>query len=332
MATEKLDLIGRALEDLAALESRCALCPRECGVDRRRGAEGFCRSGDRAAVSSAVLHFGEEPLLSGCADWRRQRARRGGQRSGSGTVFFTGCNLKCLFCQNYQISWLQEGRTVEDEELAGMFLNLQAQGALNINLVSPSHMLLPILRALRLAVGRGLDLPVVYNTNGYEKASVVARLQGIVDIYLPDLKYFSPGISDRLSGAADYFERAGPALREMARQQPELVLDQSGAARRGLIVRHLVLPHYHRESLSVLEWIQANLRPGFCLSLMSQYHPCHRAPEEMRRRLTPAEYRAVVGRAEELGFDHVFVQPEAFGPGDHLLPDFKREDPFGWDE
>lgn len=329
---EKIRRVEQAIEALAPLESNCSLCPRECGVDRRGGADGFCRSGNRAALSSALLHFGEEPVLSGYGDWKRERARGGRPGVGSGTVFFTGCNLKCLFCQNYQISWLREGREVSDKELAGLMLGLEKQGALNINLVSPTHMILPILRGLRLAFAQGLSLPIVYNSNGYEKASVLSHLEGIIDIYLPDLKYFSPGVSERLSGAANYFEAAGRAIKEMSRQQPELVLDEAEVALRGLIIRHLVLPCYHRESLAVLDWIKANLAPGYCLSLMSQYHPCHRAPEEMRRRLTRPEYAEVVAKARALDFGQVFIQPEAFGPDEHFLPDFGRDDPFGWED
>jgi len=331
-AAEKIERVERALARLSEREADCTLCPRECRVDRRHGAEGFCRSGRRAAVSSALLHFGEEPILSGYEDWRRQKRGGGARRAGSGTIFFTGCNLKCLFCQNYQISWLQEGREVTDDELAGLMLGLQEQGALNLNLVSPTHFVLPILRALRLALERGLSLPVVYNSNGYERTEVIENLEGLVDIYLPDLKYFSPRVSGELASAADYFDAASRAVREMARQQPELVLDESETAERGLIVRHLVLPGHHRESLVLLEWLKANLPPGFCLSLMSQYHPCHRAPENMRRKLSKAEYAEVVAAAERLEFAPAYIQPEVFGPDDHFLPDFDKEDPFGWDD
>jgi putative pyruvate formate lyase activating enzyme len=328
----KLKLIERALESLEGLEACCTLCPRDCRVNRRQGSDGFCRSGDRAALSSALLHFGEEPVLSGFEDFRKQKSGAGLTRAGSGTIFFTGCNLKCLFCQNYQISWFQEGRTVSDEELAGLMLGLQQQGALNINLVSPTHMILPILRGLRIAADGGLSLPVVYNSNGYDKVETLKLLEGIVDIYLPDLKYFSSRLSEELSGAPDYFEHASAALREMCRQQTELALDEGGVALRGVIIRHLVLPAHHGDSLAVLDWIKQNLPAGYGLSLMSQYHPCHQAPEDMRRPLSAVEYGDVVARAEELEFDPVFIQPEGFGPGEHFAPDFNRDDPFGWED
>jgi len=331
-SADKLKLIDRAIKSLSGQEAGCTLCPRDCRVDRRRGADGFCRSGNLAAVSSALLHFGEEPMLSGYEDWRKQKSGSHGPRAGSGTVFFTGCNLKCLFCQNYQISWFQDGHAVSDEDLAGLMLGLERQGALNINLVSPTHMILPILRALRLAVERGLSLPVVYNSNGYDKVETLKHLDGVVDIYLPDLKYFSPQLSEKLSGAPDYFENATLALKEMSRQQPELELDEDEVARRGVIIRHLVLPAHHRESLAVLDWIKQNLPAGYCLSLMSQFHPCHQAPEEMRRPLSAVEYREVVAKAEELQFEHIFIQPEVFGPEEHFAPDFDRDDPFGWDD
>jgi len=202
-STDKLKLIDRALKSLSGQEACCSLCPRDCRVDRRLRADGFCRSGNLAALSSALLHFGEEPVLSGYEDWRKQQSGPHGHRAGSGTIFFTGCNLKCLFCQNYQISWFQEGQTVSDEDLAGLMLGLQQQGALNINLVSPTHMILPILRALRLAVERGLSLPIVYNSNGYDKVETLRHLDGVVDIYLPDLKIFSPRLAEEFSGAPD---------------------------------------------------------------------------------------------------------------------------------
>jgi len=325
--SQKLLLVERAIEALAPLESCCTLCPRECRVDRTKNEKGVCQTGRLAAVSHALLHYGEEPVLSGPGYPGPSRKRA---RAGSGTIFFAGCNLKCLFCQNYQLSWLLEGEEADDQALAGMMLRLQKQGALNINLVSPSHVLLPILRALGIALGDGLALPVVYNSNGYEKPEVVRRLEGIVDVYLPDLKYHDPVVSKRYSGAQDYFQHAGPALREMFRQQPRFVLDDRDIALRGLIVRHLILPGQVRDTWAVLEWIRTNLSPSVYLSLMSQYRPCFRAPEEIRRGITAKEYQEAVLRAEELGFDSLYTQPEPFRDEEHLVPDFKRRKPFRW--
>ena len=315
-AGRKLELVERALERLEPLEAACTLCPRECRVDRTKGAEGVCRTGRLASVSHALLHFGEEPVISGAA--------------GSGTVFFSGCNLKCLFCQNYQLSWQLEGAPATDEGLAAMMLDLQAGGAHNINLVSPSHVVLPVLRALRVALARGLDLPLVWNSNGYDSLEVVEALEGIVDVYLPDLKYRSPAVSKRYSAAADYFARASEAVREMSLQQPALDLGPDGTARRGLVVRHLVLPGAVEDTLAVLEWIGTNLSPFIGLSLMSQYHPCFRAPEEIQRGVTAEEYRKAADAALALGLDRLFLQPEPFRADEHLVPDFRKARPFRW--
>ena len=327
---DKLHRIDRALEAMSGVESDCTLCPRKCRVDRRKEATGVCQTGVQARVSHALLHFGEEPVLSGHADLSRSDQAGGRPSRGSGTIFLSGCNLKCLFCQNYQLSWLNEGSPASDPGLAGMMLDLQEQGALNINLVSPTHAVLPILRALRIAYARGLSIPLVYNSNGYDSPAVIGRLDGIIDIYLPDIKYRSPDISKKYSGAADYFENAGPAVREMSLQQPVLELDGEGAARKGLIIRHLVIPGCVEDSLSVLRWIKTNLSPFIGLSLMSQYYPCYKAPGEIRRPLTEDEYRKVTGLALELGFENLFIQPEHFLPGDHLVPDFAKKEPFPW--
>lgn len=312
----KLERVEKALARLSPLETCCTLCPRDCRVDRTRGADGVCRTGSRASVSHALLHFGEEPAISG--------------RSGSGTIFFTGCNLKCLFCQNYQLSWQLEGEPVTDEELAARMLGLQSQGAHNINLVSPSHVVLPVLRSLRIALAGGLDLPLVWNSNGYDGLEVVRALEGIVDIYLPDLKYHSPDLSKRYSAAPDYFEQASEAVREMALQQPALDPGADGAARRGLIVRHLVLPGAVEDTLDILRWIGRNLSPFIGLSLMSQYQPCFKAPEEIRRSVSVEEYGRAADAALALGLDQLYLQPEPFQADEHLVPDFRKERPFRW--
>jgi putative pyruvate formate lyase activating enzyme len=313
---KKLELVGKALELLAPLETPCTLCPRVCRVDRTKGADGVCRTGRLASVSHALLHFGEEPVISG--------------RSGSGTIFFTGCNLKCLFCQNYQLSWLLQGEPATDEELAAMMLGLQAKGAHNINFVSPSHVVLPILRALRIALAEGLDIPLVWNSNGYDSLEVIQALEGVVDIYLPDLKYHSPSISKKYSAAADYFPRASEAVKEMSLQRPALDLGPGGTARKGLVVRHLILPGEVEDTLVILRWIRENLSPFIGLSLMSQYHPCFKAPEEIQRGVSAEEYKRAADEALSLGLDHLFLQPEPFRADEHLVPDFRKEKPFRW--
>ncbi len=312
----KLELVDRALDRLSPLEAACTLCPRDCRVDRTMGADGVCRTGCRASVSHALLHFGEEPVISG--------------RSGSGTIFFTGCNLKCLFCQNYQLSWLLEGEPATDAELAAMMLGLQAKGAHNINFVSPTHVVLPILRALRLALADGLEIPLIWNSNGYDSLEVVRALEGVVDVYLPDLKYHSPALSKRYSGAEDYFDRASEAVREMSLQQPALDLAAGGTARRGLVLRHLILPGAVEDTLALLRWTRESLSPYIGLSLMSQYRPCFKAPEEIQRGVSPEEYRRAADEATSLGFDQLFLQPEPFRPDEHLVPDFRKDKPFRW--
>lgn len=312
----KIGLVERAIERLSPLESACTLCPRDCRVDRTKGAEGVCRTGRQASVSHALLHFGEEPVISGTA--------------GSGTVFFSGCNLKCLFCQNYQLSWLLEGTPATDGELAAMMLDLQARGAHNINLVSPGHVVLPVLRALRIALAEGLEVPLVWNSNGYDGLDTVRALEGIVDVYLPDLKYCSPALAKRYSSAPDYFARASAAVKEMSLQQPALDLGPGGTARKGLVVRHLVLPGAVDDTLAVLKWIGENLSPFTGLSLMSQYHPCFKAPAEIRRSVTAGEYDRAAEAALALGLDPLFLQPEPFRADEHLVPDFRKEKPFRW--
>ncbi|MGB7295714.1 MAG: radical SAM protein [Candidatus Aminicenantales bacterium] len=326
----KIDKIEAALARLQSHERDCHLCPRECGVNRAAGERGYCDSGGAAVVSHALLHFGEEPDLSGARGGPDDRNKTGAERAGSGTIFFAGCNLKCRFCQNYQLSWLGQGRPANDEELARLMLDLQDRGALNINLVSPTHFLLPILRALRIACSEGLEISLVSNSNGYEKASLLAHLEGIIDIYLPDLKFFSSLLSLRISAAEDYFTVASEAIKEMAYQQPVLVLDDQGIAQRGLIVRHLVLPGQTKDTRAILEWLATELGTSVAVSLMSQYQPCFRPPEVMNRPLAKEEYRQALSVAEKLGFQCLFTQPDCFAPDDHLVPDFDRAEPFQW--
>lgn len=326
----KIEKIQQALDHLSPHESHCTLCPHECGADRRGGEKGFCESGMQAKLSHAVLHFGEEPVLSGYQDCSIIPPHTNPTRAGSGTLFFSGCNLKCLFCQNYQLSWFNQGKEFSPTELANAILKLQDQGALNINLVSPMHFLIPILHGLELAYEQGLHLPVVYNTNAYEKVQTLSLLEGIIDIYLPDLKFFSSHTAQTFSKRPDYFQYAGPAIKEMFRQKPNLRYDKNETAQEGLIIRHLFLPGMLKDSLNIFEWIAGNVSLSAGLSLMSQYVPCFRTPMTFQKKLSPKDYWFGVKHAQTLGFETLFIQPELFESAEHLTPDFNKITPFKW--
>jgi putative pyruvate formate lyase activating enzyme len=261
----------------------CRLCPRQCGVDRLAGELGFCRTGARALVSSVAPHFGEEAPLVG--------------RSGSGTIFFAYCNLGCVFCQNYELSHRGEGEEMDPEVLARCFLRLQALGCHNINLVTPSHVVPQILKALLLAVPEGLTLPLVYNCGGYESAETLRLLAGLVDIYMPDFKFWDEETARRLCGAADYPESARQALKEMHRQVGDLLLDSEGIALRGLLIRHLVMPREAAGTQAIMEFIAREISADSFVNLMDQYRPCGQAHSQplISRALTREEY----GRARE---------------------------------
>jgi len=327
----KNHLIEKALRELADNRSRCHLCPRLCQVNRHAEETGFCGVGNLPIVSNYCLHFGEEPPLSGCYDYK-DNVRTGSTSSGSGTVFFAGCNLKCIFCQNYQISWQIHGSAVSPEMLSSIFLSLQEKKALNINLVTPTHGIIPILEALRESFSRGLTIPIVYNTSAYDSLETIALLAGIIDIYLPDFKYLSKDTAGRLSNAPDYPEMASEVIKEMYAQVGNLTLDKEGNAQKGLIIRHLILPGGVEESYAILEWIAVNLSNQVYVSLMSQFCPCTNVPDELNRQLFREEYQKVVDKAEELGFENVYVQPLLLDSDDHLLPDFNRANPFLWEE
>lgn len=254
---ESGELGGRA-HRAARVLAGCCLCPRACGVDRRAAARGFCRTGARARVASFGPHFGEERCLVG--------------RGGSGAVFFAECNLRCRFCQNDDIALDGRGREVGLEELAGMMLALQARGCENVNLVTPTHVLAPILEALVVAAAGGLSLPLVWNCGGYESATALELLDGVVDIYMPDFKFGDPAWACELCGAPDYPEVAEAALAEMYRQVGPLVVDECGVARRGVLVRHLVLPGDAARTEAVARRI-ARAAPGAAVNAMAQYHP-----------------------------------------------------------
>jgi putative pyruvate formate lyase activating enzyme len=266
----------------------CTLCPLACRADRLHGEAGECRVGREAIVASSGPHFGEEDVLRG---WR-----------GSGTVFFSGCNLRCVYCQNYDISQFVEGQAVDAAHLADIFLDIQRDGCHNLNLVTPTHVIAQILEALTIAIPRGLRLPIVYNTSGYDSVAALRLLDGIVDIYMPDVKYSDSAIGQQYSGIPHYWEVVRPALREMHRQVGDLRIER-GLAVRGLLIRHLVLPGRLAGSQEVLRFIAEEISRDSWINLMDQYHPAYRAfgYPELTRRLTPNEYAEVVACARSLG-------------------------------
>lgn len=271
----------------------CSLCPRRCGVDRSAGEKGFCRTGETAFVSSHGPHFGEEEPLVGSG--------------GSGTIFFTHCNLGCCFCQNYEISHLGGGRETPSEKLAAMMVALQEMGCRNINFVSPSHVAAQILFALPSAVRAGLRLPLVYNSGGYDSAETLKLLEGIFDIYMPDLKFIDGAAAERFCGAADYPEQAMAAIREMHRQVGDLEIDADGVARRGLLVRHLVMPEGLAGTQGAMRFLVREISPRTYVNVMAQYRPCGEARKypPLRRRISPAEYEEAVRQARQEGISRL---------------------------
>jgi putative pyruvate formate lyase activating enzyme len=257
--------LGKKARAAYAMLRSCRLCPRKCKVNRLAGETGVCKTGRYAKVSSFNPHFGEEAPLVGS--------------HGSGTVFFTHCNLLCLFCQNFDISHEGYGQEVSDEELAGMMLALQKLGCHNINFVTPSHVVPQILGAVEIAAQQGLSVPLIYNTGGYDQPQTLKLLEDVFDINMPDFKFWDPGISQQACNAADYPEVARTALKEMHRQVGDLVVDNAGIARRGLLIRHLVLPHGLAGTGEIMRFIAQELSADSYVNIMTQYRPCGRASE-----------------------------------------------------
>ena len=267
----------------------CCLCPRHCGVNRLVGESGKCRTTSQAVVSSYGPHFGEEAPLVG--------------RHGSGTIFFTYCNLRCIFCQNYPISQLGGGNAVDREELARMMLSLQAKGCHNINLVSPTHVVPYILDALELAASDGLSLPLVYNSGGYDSVATLELLEGVVDIYMPDMKYSDEKTAERLSGIKNYPQVNRAAVREMHRQVGDLQIDEHGVAQRGLLVRHLVLPNRLAGTEEVVRFLAQEVSTNTYLNIMAQYHPCYKAFDipQLARPVNRQEFSEAIDLAHQQG-------------------------------
>ncbi len=283
---DNLDTLWKILEE-------CTLCPRRCRVNRFKGERGFCKTGVKPVISSWGPHFGEERPLVG--------------RRGSGTIFFTHCNLGCIYCQNWTISHLGEGEETTTENLSRIMLMLQSEGCHNINLVTPTHQVPMIVESILLAKDRGLDIPIVYNSGGYESLETIKLLEGIIEIYMPDLKYMSGRYSKKYSLAEDYPEVAKSAIKEMHKQVGDLIIDRRGIAVRGLLVRHLVLPDDIAETEKVVRFIADEISLNTYINIMDQYRPCYRAHEfpELSRRISTDEYRDAINIALRVGLKRI---------------------------
>lgn len=280
----------RLAEDIL---KECTLCPRNCRVDRTSGKLGFCRTGDKPFIASWGPHFGEERPLVG--------------RFGSGTIFFSFCNLDCLFCQNWTISHLGEGSEISFERLASIMLELQNMGCHNINLVTPTHQMPMILHSIAIASEMGLNIPIVYNCGGYESLEAIKILDGVVDIYMPDFKYSDPQMALKYSNAKDYPEKAKAAIKEMHRQVGDLIIDEMGIALRGLLIRHLVLPEGIAGTKEIVRFIAEEISENTYINIMDQYYPCYKAFEHppLDRRITTWEYSEAVKMALKAGLKRI---------------------------
>jgi len=292
---DKLKILEGALDTFNRILERCWLCPRKCGVNRLNGEKGFCKSAKEIYISSFGPHFGEEKVLVG--------------RFGSGTIFFTGCNLGCVYCQNYTISQLYEGYRISERELADIMLSLQQKGCHNINLVTPTHLVPQIMRALYYAIKEGLTVPLVFNCGGYESLSIIQMLKGIIDIYMPDIKYWESSASEQFSNAKDYPLIAKTAVKEMYNQVGDLLIDKEGVAYKGLLIRHLVLPNNLAGSKEILEFISTHISKYSFINIMDQYRPCFEAFKypQLSRSITIEEYKRVIELAHSYGLKRGFL-------------------------
>jgi putative pyruvate formate lyase activating enzyme len=281
--------LARRIESALAMMESCALCPRHCGVNRLKGETGFCQTGRKARVASFNAHFGEEGPLVGS--------------HGSGTIFISSCNLLCSFCQNYEISHMNEGTDVGPEQMASMMIQLSDRGCHNINFVTPSHVVPQLLEALPFAIEKGMNVPLVYNSSGYESAETLKILEDVIDIYMPDFKFWDHRWAERYCKAPDYREVALDAIREMHRQVGELVIDNRGIAVRGLLVRHLVMPQEIAGSEKLFAFLATEISPNTYVNVMDQYRPCGSAEKDefINRRIEMREYREAVDAAGKAG-------------------------------
>lgn len=275
---------------------KCEICPHKCKINRLKGNLGRCKSKDTVKVALASIHNYEEPCISG--------------ENGSGTVFFSNCNMNCVYCQNYEISQQGLGKEITIERLAEIFIEQQQKGVENINLVTPTSYVLQIIEAIKIARNKGLKIPIVYNTNGYENVETIKLLDGFIDIYLPDLKYSDNTLAKQFSGIENYFETATEAIKEMQRQVGKSTFDDKGIMRKGIIIRHLILPNNIENSKKVLKWIEQNMPSDILVSVMAQYFPTYRAKEiqKLNRKITEEEYNEIEQYLYNLNLNNGYIQ------------------------
>ena len=275
---------------------KCEICPHKCKVNRLQGNIGRCHSGKNVKIALASVHNFEEPCISG--------------KNGSGTIFFSNCNMNCIYCQNYEISQLRKGKEISIEELADIFIKQQEKGVENINLVTPTSYTIQIIKAIEIAKNKGLKIPIVYNTNGYENVENIKRLKGYIDIYLPDLKYFYNELGNKYSKVNNYFEIASEAILEMYKQVGKPIINSQGIMKRGVIIRHLVLPNMIENSKKILKWIKDNLDNKVYVSIMAQYFPTYLAKDDKKinRKLTKEEFKEIEKYIEEIDIEQGFIQ------------------------
>ena len=276
--------------------SSCEICPHRCKVNRANGIKGRCKCDDKIKIALASIHNFEEPCISGT--------------KGSGTVFFSNCNLNCIYCQNYEISQLGKGKEITIHELAEIFLDQQKNNVHNINLVTPTMYALQIIEAIKIAKKQGLNIPIIYNTNGYENIETIKLLNGLIDVYLPDLKYFSNTIAVKYSNANNYFKIATEAIKEMYNQAGTAKFDEEGIIKKGVIIRHLVLPNHIQNSKNILKWIKENMPEDVYVSVMAQYFPTYKAKEDayINRKIKKKEYKEIENYLYTLNIENGYIQ------------------------
>ena len=293
------------------LLDKCMLCPRECMVNRNRGELGFCHAGNKIKIAKAYLHMWEEPPITG--------------EKGSGTIFFSNCNLRCLYCQNYYISEEGNGVEISTERFSNVCLSLQSKGATNINLVTPTHYIPMIIDGIKLAKDKGLKIPIVYNSSGYEKTDTIKLLDGIIDVYLPDFKYYNDAYAEKYSQCLDYFKYASESIKEMVRQKGKCIFDDDGNIISGVIVRHLIIPDRIEESKKILKYLYQEFGDKIFISIMNQYTPVRKCKfDELNKTITDKDYDEIIDYAWNIGIRNAFIQ-EGGTQSDSFIPkwDFK---------